>query len=334
MSKGKKVTIYDVAKKAGVSLTTVSRTLNTPDKVKPKTKEKILRVIEELGFRPNTVARGLAAKKTTTIGLIISDVSHATVAEVLNGVLHICDMYNYTTKIYPVLDENKVTEVASRVAADQVDGVIFANEELSERSINKIKEVIFKNNIPVVFANVSPQTKEISTVHIDYIKAVYDLATFLYRSGAKKILYVQPTKPFALNTYKKRGYLKAMEDEKLAELIIETSADIDVAYTHLTRHIQDQKPDAIIAATDEEAIICLNIVKELGLKVPEQVQVASCQDTKVVKLAKPMITSIVLPAFDIGAFSMRKLTKIMDEQAEVMQTELPFNIIKRNSTRF
>lgn len=334
MKKKSKATIYDVAKKAGVSLTTVSRALNNSDKVKKQTRERIQKVIEELNFRPNTVARGLAAKKTTTVGIIISDISHAMNAEVLNGILYIAEMFKYTIRIYPILDEKKSVNIAERAVADQVDGIIFANEELTEKSNNKIKETIIENNIPLVFANVSPQSETVSTVHIDYIKAVYDLATFLLRSGSEKLLYVQPVKPFALNNYKKRGYLKAVENNDKKEYVVQTSEDPDVAYQHLENIIKENNPDAIITATDEEAIICLNIVKSLGKKIPEDVQLVSCQDTRLLKLARPMITAIFFPAFDVGATSMRKLTKLMDEEAETMKTELQFSIIKRGSTKF
>ena len=89
------VTIYDVAKRADVSLATVSRVLNNPEKVAEATKQRVLKVIEDLGYRPNMVARGLASRKTTTVGIIISDLTRASVAEMLSGIIDIADNYKY-----------------------------------------------------------------------------------------------------------------------------------------------------------------------------------------------------------------------------------------------
>ena len=90
------VTIYGVAGAAGVSLATVSRVLNNPEKVKKETRERVLRVIKELGYRPNVIARGLASRKTTTVGVIVADMTRASIAEMLGGISDIAAEYKYS----------------------------------------------------------------------------------------------------------------------------------------------------------------------------------------------------------------------------------------------
>lgn len=135
------VTIYDVAAASGYSLATISRVLNHPEKVKPATREKVLKVIEELGYRPNMVARGLASRKTTSVGVIISDITRASVAEMIGGIMDISDTYDYSIKIFQIHDDIQVKDVMRNVVAEQVDGVLYLNDELSDSATEEVKEL-------------------------------------------------------------------------------------------------------------------------------------------------------------------------------------------------
>ena len=95
-----RVTIYDVAGKAKVSLATVSRVLNNPNKVNKETRQRVESVIKELGYHPNAIARGLASKKTTTVGIVLSDVTRAATAQLLGGIIDIAKKYNYSIKLF------------------------------------------------------------------------------------------------------------------------------------------------------------------------------------------------------------------------------------------
>ena len=88
------VTIYDVAGAAKVSLATVSRVMNNPEKVNPETRDRVLKVIKELGYRPNAIARGLASRKTTTVGVVCADISAASTSNLLSGISEVSKMYN------------------------------------------------------------------------------------------------------------------------------------------------------------------------------------------------------------------------------------------------
>ena len=95
-------TIYDVAGAAKVSLATVSRVMNNPEKVNPETRDKVLKVIKELGYHPNAIARGLASRKTTTVGVIMADVSRAATAALLGGIADIAKSYDYAIKLFEI----------------------------------------------------------------------------------------------------------------------------------------------------------------------------------------------------------------------------------------
>src|SRR4051812_11949093 len=123
------VTIYDVAREANVSMATVSRVVNGNPNVKPSTRRKVLACIEELGYRPNAVARGLASKKTTTVGVIIPDISINFYAELSRGIADIATMYEYNI-IVSNSDErpDREVELLIDLFGKQVDGLIFMSD--------------------------------------------------------------------------------------------------------------------------------------------------------------------------------------------------------------
>ena len=147
-------TIYDVAGAAKVSLATVSRVMNNPEKVNPETREKVLRVIKELGYRPNAIARGLASRKTTTIGIIMADVSRSATAQLLGGIQDIAKKYEYSIKIFSFSADEDITEAMRTVLAEQVDGILFLNDELDKEQMKIAMDYIKESMVPVVLSNV------------------------------------------------------------------------------------------------------------------------------------------------------------------------------------
>ncbi len=330
----KNITIYDVAKTANTSLTTVSRVLNHPEKVSKQTKDKILKVIEELGFKPNSVAQTLASRKSRTIGIMITDFSRLSIANVFNGILDVGNTYGYNIKIYPVIHEDDIDSNLEKIISDQINGFIYVNEELSSKNIVYITQILKANHIPSVFANVSSKDKDISTVHIDYTKAVYDLTRKFISQGKKNIYFFSTSKKYALNKYKERGYVMALEEMGMSPLIIKTADEPCIVKDHITELFKDKPIDAAIATNDYLALAVMKALTEMGKKIPEDIEFAGCQNTTIAELAIPSLTSIDFPMYDIGAVSMRLLTKIMDEGIEADNINLPFTIIKRNSTTF
>ena len=122
-------TIYDVAGAAKVSLATVSRVMNNPEKVNPETREKVLKVIKELGYRPNAIARGLASRKSTTVGIVMADVSRAATSQLLGGIIDIAKKYDYAVKLFTMEATEDVRDVMRKVVAEQVDGILLLNDE-------------------------------------------------------------------------------------------------------------------------------------------------------------------------------------------------------------
>ena len=143
------VTIYDVAREAGVSMATVSRVVNGNKNVKENTRKKVLEVIERLDYRPNAVARGLASKKTTTVGVVIPNIANAYYATLAKGIDDIAEMYKYNI-ILANSDENddKEINVVNTLFSKQVDGIIFMGYHLTD----KIRAEFSRSRTPIVLA--------------------------------------------------------------------------------------------------------------------------------------------------------------------------------------
>ena len=145
------ITIYDVAKEAKVSMATVSRVVNNNPNVKEDTRLRVQEVIKKLRYTPNAVARGLASKKTTTIGIVLPDIADLSSAEVVSGIESVANMYKYNIILANSCDDKEIEKnIFASFVSKQVDGIIYLGHSLSESSKNYLKDI----KIPVVLAQI------------------------------------------------------------------------------------------------------------------------------------------------------------------------------------
>ena len=326
------VTIYDVAGRAGVSLATVSRVMNNPEKVNPETREKVLSVIKDLGYRPNAIARGLASRKSTTVGIVMADVSRAATAQLLGGIIDIAKKYDYAMKVFSMAEHEDIKEAIRTVVAEQVDGILFLNDELESDQMHSVINQIQDAQIPVVLCNVIYDDLDVPSVSFDYEKATYEITKELLEAGRKDVYLASTVRKYTVNLHKVNGYVKAMEEKGLEPLIIRTSGDVSINTLHFEEFIKNKKFDALISVRDSIAISFMNCAIKAGFKVPEDVSVVGLQNTKYAVLSRPNLTCVDTPVYDIGAVSMRLLTKYMQHE-EVSESKilLPYRVVERES---
>ena len=326
-------TIYDVAGAAKVSLATVSRVMNNPEKVNPETREKVLRVIKELGYHPNAIARGLASRKSTTVGIVMADVSRAATAALLGGITDIAKKYDYAIKLFTMDPEDDIKEAMRKCVAEQVDGILLLNDELELDDMGMVIDLIQDAQIPLVLCNTIYNEKDVPTVAIDYTKATYDITKKLLAEGKKHIYFAQTVHKYSINQFKAEGYTKAMEEAGIDPLIIKSSGDVSVNSVQFREFLEGgNKVEAFISVRDSIAVSFMNQAIELGFKVPEDIKVVGLQNTKYALLSRPTLTCVDTPVYDIGAVSMRLLTKYMTHK-DVADNKvfLPYRIVERQS---
>ncbi|MYV04538.1 MULTISPECIES: catabolite control protein A [Furfurilactobacillus] len=328
------VTIYDVAREAAVSMATVSRVVNGNPNVKPATRQKVLDVIDQLDYRPNAVARGLASKKTTTIGVIIPDLTNSYFSELARGIDDVALMYKYNI-ILASSDENhdKELQVVDNLTAKQVDGIIFMGNQVSK----DLRDAFNRANAPIVFAGSVDPEHQSPSVNIDYVAAVTDAVAKLVSRGNRRIAFVTGSMDESINKdYRLKGYKQALSSKRIGYdegLVFQTDYSYKAGYA-LAKALQDVKATAAFVGDDELAAGVLNGLTDAGVNVPEDFEIITSNDTRFTEISRPTMSSITQPLYDIGAVSMRLLTKLMNnEEIGDKTVVLPYGLKKRQSTK-
>ncbi|MFD2618023.1 catabolite control protein A [Terrilactibacillus laevilacticus] len=329
-------TIYDVAREASVSMATVSRVVNGNPNVKPTTRKKVLEAIERLGYRPNAVARGLASKKTTTVGVIIPDISNVFFSELARGIEDIATMYKYNI-ILCNSDQNKNKEMhlIQTLLGKQVDGIVFMGGEINQDLIEEFK----KSPVPIVLAATLDEQNQVPSVNIDYEQAVFDAITYFINQGHKRIGFISgPTEVPINGEHKLKGYKRALESAEIPYLedLVAIGDDSYESGKEATEQFLglDYKPTAIFAGSDEMGIGVIHQIQDSGLSVPNDIEVISNDNTRLAQMVRPTLSCVVQPMYDIGAVAMRLLTKFMNkEEVDEITVTLPYRIEYRSSTK-
>lgn len=327
------VTIYDVAREAGVSMATVSRVVNGNKNVKENTRKKVLEVIDRLDYRPNAVARGLASKRTTTVGVVIPDITNTYFATLAKGIDDIAEMYKYNIVLANSdEDDEKEVAVVNTLFSKQVDGVIFMGYHLTE----KIRSEFSRSRTPVVLAGTVDIEHQLPSVNIDYKNAIVDAVRHLLKRN-KKIAFVSGPLVDDINgKVRLAGYKDALKEAGVnysEGLVFESKYRYDDGYA-LAERLVSSKATAAVVTGDELAAGLLNGLADHGVSVPEDFEVITSDDSQIARFTRPNLTTIAQPLYDLGAISMRMLTKIMHkEELEEREVLLPHGLKVRKSTR-
>ena len=327
------VTIYDVAREAGMSMATVSRVVNGNKNVKENTRKKVLEVIERLDYRPNAVARGLASKKTTTVGVVIPNITNSYFATLAKGIDDIAEMYKYNIILTSSdEDDDKEVAVVNNLFSKQVDGVIFMGYHLTE----KIRSEFSRSRTPVVLAGTVDVEHQLPSVNIDYKTAMIDVVAELAENNSKIAFISGPLLDDINGKVRLSGYKEGLKNVDLSYsegLVFEAKYSYDDGYA-LAERVIASKATAAIVAGDELAAGLLNGLSDKGVQIPEEFEIITSDDSQVSRFTRPNMTSISQPLYDLGAISMRMLTKIMHkEELEEREVLLSHGITKRHSTK-
>lgn len=326
------ITIYDVAREAGVSMATVSRVVNGNPNVKPSTRKKVSDVIDRLDYRPNAVARGLASKKTTTVGVIIPNVTNLFFSSLARGIDDIASMYKYNIILANSDDNNeKEIQVFNTLLSKQVDGIIYMGHHIGEA----MKKEIDRTNTPVVFAGTVTTNEEFYSVNIDYKAAAKAVVDQLLNRHTRVALVTGPAEYVINQSYRNVGYMEALQERGIEldeELLLQKT------YTYkdgekLVDLLLASDATAAFVSQDDVAAGILNGLQDRGIKVPEEFEIVTSNNSQIVEFVRPQLSSIQFPLYDVGAVAMRLLTKIMNkEEVDERQIILPYKIIERGST--
>ena len=328
----KRVTIYDVAKEAKVSLATVSRVINGLEIVREDTRLRVNEAIEKLGYKPNAIAQGLALQKTTTIALVVPEASFSYTGQIINGLLDVAKIYKYNIMLHTVSEGIvEIGEIIDTIIKSRVDGVVIYNDKLIYDELKALTNYQFT----IVLIGNKMSTNNICSVYVDLEKAVYELVSEYLDKGKGDIAIVQDRKNKYMIEQLIKGATTAYERRGLVfEQYIEIPQEYRSSYQYLKEYFKTRRHDLVIAYRDSQALAVANAATENDIKVPEELEIVCIIDSKYNSMVRPQLSSFTFPSYDLGAVSMRVMTKMLkQDNFDDREIELSYLFTPRQTTK-
>lgn len=310
MNQKKDITIYDIAKKLELSSATVSRALNDNPSINKNTRRIIQQTAKDLGYRQNNFASNLRKQKSNTIGIMIHELKSNFTTAVLAGIEKVTAEAGYDLIIAHSSESNK-KEVANAINLfhKRVDGLI-ASLSFETTNLDHFKPY-FEKDIPVIFFDRAEENLDYTKVIIDNYKCGYQATQHLIEQGCTNIALV--TSSLTRNVYNQRyrGYRDALYDNNIQlkeELIFIKDLSEQTGY-ETAHHIfkLDPRPDGLFVTNDFTAAVCMRQLKELGLRIPEDIAIVGFNNDPISKLVEPCLTTINYPGMHMGEIAATNL---------------------------
>lgn len=329
------VTIKDVAREAGVAISTVSNVLNKVDVVTDSTKKKVLDAVEKLGYVPNMSAKSLKNSKSHTIGLFLRSIQGDYYKLLMQAIHWECKMRNYLLNIY-VSNVNTSEEVYGMIISSCVEGAIVLNESLKPEHLERLEEA----GLPIVFFDRSYSSQNISSITIDDRAGTKQAMEHLIQTGHKRIGFIQGADSRD-NTLRFETYEKVMEQHHLPidrKLIGYGEFGKEDAYKETLRILAeaDSLPDALFCANDDMAFGSIAALQESGISVPGQVSVVGYDDSVMAQYSKPPLTTVHSPIEELGKRGIIELFRLLSKtDSEIGKIEVlhPTLMIRESSMK-
>jgi len=305
------ITLQDIAKKAGVTTTTISRALNNKPDVSPKTKDRILRIAKNLGYTPNLLAKSLRSQKSKTIGVVLADISNPFFAAVAKGIEDAAHKRSYSIILCNTDEEyEKEEEVLQVLVEKRVDGLLITPVQKEYKDILRIKE----RRIPLVLIARHFDTIETNSVVSDDVLGGFLATEYLIKKGHKRILYISGPLHISSALERLKGYKRALKEYKIPlkeKLVRGYTAKMGKAYT-LMRRILKEKLDftAIFTFSDFLALGVMKAIREEKLKIPDDVAVVGYDDIEFASVLEIPLTTVHMPKYRLG---MEGTNMLIDE---------------------
>lgn len=326
--------IHDVAKEAGVSISTVSRVLNVSSNVLPETRALVEDAIQRLNYHPNRLAQQFRSQQTKMVLVIVPEIGNSFFSDILIGIEEVASKLDYNVLL---VDSHGNHTIESRcyemLTQKLVDGIITFSIGIPKEDLTRLAA---QNPIVVGIRYFADQN--VANVTIDNIKAIKDITSYMLNLGHKKICYLAG--PADVPVYKDRisGYKEALRERGIPinqSLITNCQPDVQGGYDAISSllHNSDQKFSAIVASGDIMAIGAMRALNDRGLKVPDDVAISGFDDIAFAALVTPSLTTVRQPKHQIGVRTMEKLMDLIDGKSLSSHRDiLNYEIVLRESS--
>jgi LacI family transcriptional regulator len=317
-------TIRDVAKHAGVSVTTASYALNDTGNIGDATRKRVLEAAEELNYHPNAFARNLKNRKTHTIGVFISRFGGSFYEEILEGIHSVILETDYELLVCPE------SRSARRILLHrQVDGAIVFDSKISNESILKLAS----RHFPIVVLDRSLKNDSILSLLLDNSQGVREAFSHLYEQGLRKIAFVAGALDSVDNAERMETFLSEAERHNLQVAVYQGNFTEISGYETAKTIIESKDlPEAVFCANDQMALGFLQAIKENGLQAPNDIALVGFDDIPLVRYTQPSISTIGTSRFEWGATAVRQLIDLLENGTAFQSYRIATRFIPRQSS--
>jgi LacI family transcriptional regulator len=311
-----KLTLEEIAKKAGVSRSTVSRVINEKPNVRAEVRRRVLEIVEEADYQPNFAARSLASQRSHVIGLVFPRTVHTLFTDpyfprLTQGIAQACNQFDYTLALFMLDTHEEERRLFPRISRQGLlDGIVVQVGQMEDELIARLSET----DMPLVVAGRPVGIPEVSFVDVDNVAGSYNAVSHLIRLGFKRIGTI--TGPLSTTTGldRRQGYQDAMHARWLAQdeqLIVEGDFTETSGYFAAQR-LLEHEPDALFVASDAMALGALRAIRDANLSVPQDIAMVSFDDLPPATTADPPLTTVRQPIRRMGIKLVETLLDIIE----------------------
>jgi LacI family transcriptional regulator len=329
------MTIKDIAKRAGVSIATVSHVINRTRFVSDNLQKRVLRVMQEADYHPNLMAGSLRRKRTRTIGLIVPDNSNPVYAELSKAIESIMFSSDLTLIICnSEHDLEREIKYIDTLRERRVDGLIIIPASSQASHINRLP----KGGLPVVVLDRPIPNLQADAVLIDHFQGIFDATEYLIKQGNDRIAYIDKAYDLPHKFARLEGFDKALRKHgirKHKRLYTEAGVSYQDGASAMERLLKAKpKPTAVLAFDDVIAMGALRTIKDHGLAIPEEISIIGFDDMPLCSFTVPRLSTVHYPRYKMAEISCRILLERIagSNSKQINQIVLPVDLVLREST--
>lgn len=328
------MTIDDIARELNISKTTVSRAISGKGRIGTKTREKVLKYINENNYRPNALAKGLAQSRTFNIGFVMPEDYNLTELSFFQncmwGISSKASELDYDV-IISMVTENNISRLERLVDNQKVDGIILGRTLENDPAVEYLKNA----GIPFVAIGAA-EDKSVPQIDNDHLAGSSELTSLLLKEGIRKLALIGGSMCHIVNQNRLKGYEDAFKKNKIAidDSVIYTDTCSKIRIEEAVRDLLLKKAECILCMDDAICIHVLNTLENEAVRVPRDIKVASFYNSRMLENHQPAITSLQFDAMELGAASCRLLADCIEKREAANQTLLGYQLVINESTKF
>lgn len=326
-------TIADVARRAGISIATVSRVLNKNVFVEEETTRRVEKAISELSYVPRSAARTLASRRTKTLGLIMSEISGVFFSPLLRGIEASVRQAGYNLLVYATGEIEEGHSTHRALGEQNTDGLLVFTDSLELEELMRLDRIGF----PVVLMHQStPPGTRMPTITIENKDGAAKIATHLIQvHGRRRIVFLRGPSTQEDAGWRERGYRDALSSNGIpfdSRLVIDGMFNEEIAHQSMQKLIESGVEfDAVFSADDDSASGALLALREAGIRVPQDVSLVGFDDAPFARYLNPPLTTVHAPTEEVGRTAICQLLKLIKEEVVEPLILLPTEQVVRSS---